>query len=268
MKPKITAVVQTYNAERHLDAVLKSLAVFDEIVIVDMESTDSTPEIARRHGARFIVVPKKSYTVCEAYRDFAVHQASHEWVLVVDADELIPPALARFLYAEIERDDSPRGYCIARKNYFMGRWMRSSYPDYVLRFFKKEGSYWPPTVHSKVSHQGPVVTIPAKRTDLAMLHLANENPRQMIAKMNLYTDDEIVRRSKSYAPWRVFVDPPFRFFKTYVLKGGFRDGMPGFIHAVHDAIYRFYILAKIQQQRADSKTNKDIDRDVENSSEQ
>ena len=65
MKPKITAVVHTYNAERHLDAVLKSLAVFDEIVIVDMESTDSTPEIARRQGARFIVVPKKNYTIPE-----------------------------------------------------------------------------------------------------------------------------------------------------------------------------------------------------------
>lgn len=268
MRPKITAVVHTYNAEKHLDAVLKSLEVFDEIVIVDMESTDSTPEIARRHGARFIVVPKKNYTIPEPYRDFAIHQASHEWVLVVDADELIPAALAKFLYAEIERDNSPRAYLIPIKNYFMGHWMRCYYPDYVLRFFKKEGSHWPDTVHSRVSHEGPVITIPAKRTDLAMIHLANENPRQMIAKMNLYTDNEMVRRSKSYAPWKFFVGPPFRFFKTYILKGGFRDGMPGFIHAVHDAIYRFYILAKIQQQRADNKTNKDIDRDVENSSKQ
>lgn len=255
--------MQTYNAGLYLDRVLEALKAFDEIVVVDMESNDDTETIARRHGARFISVPRGNHRIVEAYRDFAVHSAANEWVLIVDADEIVPAALASYLYAEIRRDPSPRAYLIPLKNYFMGRWMRCYYPAYILRFFKKDGTHWPDTIHSRPTHDGPVVTIPARRTDLAMLHLANEDPSTLIAKMNTYTDNEAGRRAASYTPWKFITEPPMRFFKTYVLKGGFRDGLPGFIHAVHDAAYRFYTLAKIQQQRADNITNKDIDRDVD-----
>ena len=68
--------------------------------------------------------------------------------------------------------------------------------------------------------------------------------------MNTYTDIEVERRAPRYRRWQLFLSPPFRFFKTYVLKGGWREGMPGFIHAVHDAIYRFAIMAKIEEKAA------------------
>ena len=85
--------------------------------------------------------------------------------------------------------------------------------------------------------------------------------KQMITKMNAYTDREKTRRSKRYKPMKLFYEPPFRFFKSYVLKGGFRDGLPGFIHAVHDAVYRFSTLAKIEEDRQNARPDKDIDRD-------
>ena len=72
------------------------------------------------------------------------------------------------------------------------------------------------------------------------------------------------RRRKSFSPWKLLTEPPFRFFKTYVLKGGFREGWPGFIHAVHDGIYRFAILAKLQEERRNQLPDKDIDRDQQN----
>ncbi|MDE5930534.1 MAG: hypothetical protein K2H03_08660, partial [Muribaculaceae bacterium] len=104
-------------------------------------------------------------------------------------------------------------------------------------------------VHSRPQHQGPLMKIPRRRSDLAFIHLANESVSQTFAKMNTYTDIEVERRAPRYRRWQLFLSPPFRFFKTYVLKGGWREGMPGFIHAVHDAIYRFAIMAKIEEQR-------------------
>ena len=250
--PKITAIVHTYNAEKHLDRVLSALKDFDEILVVDMESTDSTHEICRRHGVRLIIKPRGEHRIPEAYRDFGLRAAANDWVLAVDADEIVPDALRRYLYDEITRDPSPRAILIPIKNYFMGRWMRCYYPDYILRFFNREGAHWPYEIHSRPSHRGPEVKIPRNRTDLAFIHLANESVGQTIAKMNNYTDREARRREATYRPWRLITDPPFRFSKTYVLKGGFREGWPGFIHAVHDAIYRFVCLAKIEESHRDT----------------
>ncbi len=263
-RPKISAVVHTYNASRHLGRVLEALKVFDETLVLDMESTDDTVAIAESHGARVIVKERGEHRIPEAYRDFAIHSAKHDWVIVVDADEIVPPALARFLYAEIERDPSPRAYLIPIKNYFMGRWMKAYYPDFILRFFNRVGAHWPYQIHSRPEHKGPVVKIPASRTDLAYIHLANETVNETIAKMNSYTDREADRRAPSYRWWNFLYQPGYRFFKSYILKGGFRNGMPGFIHAVHDGIYRFYALAKIAERRESKRPLKDIDCDVEN----
>ena len=259
---RITAIVHTYNAREHLGRVLDTLRGFDELLVVDMESTDDTAAIAARCGARVVVKERGEHRIVEAYRNFAIHEARCDWVLVVDADEIVPRALADYLYAEIERDPSPRAIMIPIKNYFMGRWMHAYYPDYILRFFNRVGASWPYEIHSRPTHQGPKVYIPASRTDLAYIHLSNESVGQTFSKMNTYTDREKSRRAASYSPVKLIYDPPYRFFKSYVLKGGFRDGWPGFIHAVHDAVYRFSILAKIQEDREACKSDKDIDRDV------
>lgn len=264
-RPKISAVVQTYNAAAHLEKCLRALKPFDEILVVDMESTDDTAAIARRCGARVVVKERGQHRIVEAYRDFAIHEAAYDWVLVVDADEIVPRALADYLYAEIERDPSPRAIMIPIRNYFMGKWMRAYYPDYILRFFNRRGASWPYEIHARPTHRGPKVYIPAARTDLAFIHLANESVGQTFAKMNAYTDREKARRAHSYRPAKLLYEPPFRFFKSYVLKGGFRDGWPGFIHAVHDAIYRFSTLAKIEEERRAARPGKDIDRDTLNS---
>lgn len=264
MRPKISAIVQTYNAERHLDAVLAALEGFDEILVVDMESTDRTAEIAAAHGARFVVKERGEHRIVEAYRDFAIHEARYDWVIVVDADEIVPAALREFIYRRIEDDPTPRGFLIPIKNYFMGRWMRCYYPDYILRVFNRVGAKWPYRIHSRPTFQGPTEVIPASRTDLAFIHLANESVSATFTKMNAYTDREMDRRRPRFKSWKILTDPPFRFFKTYVIKGGFREGWPGFIHAVHDAIYRFAVMAKLEEERQNQRPQKDIDRDSQN----
>lgn len=249
MEEKISVVIQTYNAAEHLDRVLSSVSGFDEVIVADMESTDDTLEIARRHGARTVTYPRGGHTICEAYRERAVHEASHPWVLVVDADELVTPQLREFLYDDIRRNPQPHGWRIPRKNHFMGRWLKSHYPSYQNRFMPREGTTWPTTIHSRPTIAGPWADIPARRTDLALVHLYNADYNTIMRKVMGYTDNECERRDAQTNPLRLLFDPAVVFLRSYILRGGFRDGIPGLIHSVIDAQYRFAALAKVHQKR-------------------
>lgn len=259
MEEKITALVQTYNAEKYLDRVLTSLKDFDELLVVDMESTDSTLDIARQYGARIITYPRGEHRIVEAYRDKAIHEAANKWVLVMDADEVVTPELREYLYGEIRRDPTPRGYALTFKNFFMGRFMRCMYPDYKIRFFHKDVTRWPTEIHSQPKIDGPVIKIPKKRMDLATIHLANDSIASLQEKAARYTESEVPRRRGKYKPYKIITGPFFRFFKTYILKGGILEGYPGLVKAVMDGYYRFLIMAKLEEERRNSRP-RDIDR--------
>lgn len=245
---QISVVINTYNAERHLEQVLQSVKDFDEIVICDMESTDRTLEIAARHGCKIVTFPKKDYVSAEPARTFAIQSATAPWVLVVDADELVTPELRDFLYQQIKRSDCPAGIYIPRKNYFMGKMMHCHYPDYLLRFFVREGTTWPPYVHTFPEVQGRKEYIPAKRTELAFEHLAKDSVADIVRKTNLYTENELEKKkNKHYGIGAFLWRPFFRFFKAYILKGGIRDGLPGFIRACLEGHYQFIMLAKMAE---------------------
>ena len=247
---KISVVINTYNASQHLARVLETVKDFDEIVICDMESTDDTCEIAKRYGCKVVTFPKGDCVSAEPARTFAIQSASCKWVLVIDADELVTIALRDYLYEMVSHDDAPQGLWIPRKNYFMGRFMHSSYPDYLLRFFVKEGTIWPPYVHTFPIVAGRKDKIPAKRTDMAFIHLANDNIRLRIDKTNQYTVSEVEKkRDKRYGIAALLYRPFFRFFKAYILKGGIRDGKAGFVNACLEGFYQFILVAKVIESR-------------------
>lgn len=256
---KISVVIHTYNAEEFLDRVLESVKGFDEIVICDMYSTDRTLEIANKHHCK--VVFHENVGFADPARTYSISQASHEWVFMVDADELVPTVLREYLYYTIQRRPDIGGLRIPRKNYQMGRFMHSAYPDYILRFFKKENTIWPATVHSQpIIDGGKIFDIPSKRKDLAFIHLSNETIRQTINKMNTYTDFETERRQhKNYGVFSLIFEPLLRFLRFYVFKGGFRDGIPGLIWASEYAYYKFITIAKVIESKV---TKEDWDKDL------
>lgn len=256
----ISVVINTLNAEKFLSRVLDSVKQFDEIVICDMESSDSTIEIAQSYGCKIVTFPNNNYKSAEPARNFAIQSASNKWVLVVDADELVPTELREYLYNHITQENPAAGLYIPRKNYIVGRFMRSYYPDYILRFFKREGSYWSPNVHTMPTVDGAVERIPKKREELAFIHLANDSYYDIIRKMNIYTEDERIKRRKKYHFFQLFYAPAFRFFKRYIIKGSFREGKIGLILAIFDANYIFYTLSKIQEDIENEKGSKDIDK--------
>lgn len=247
---KISVVINTYNAEQYLERVLESVKDFDEIVICDMESTDSTIDIANKYGCKIVTFKKKEYNICEPARNYAIKAATHEYVLVVDADEVVPKALRIFLIELIKKKNCPEGLYIPRKNYFMGKFMHCLYPDYILRFFKREKVYWPPTIHSIPKIDGRIDKIAKSRIELAFEHLDDKSIKDRVSKMNEYTDNEYERKKdKHYGIWACIHRPFFRFFKTYILKGGFLEGRRGFIYAMFYGYYQFIAMTKIVERR-------------------
>jgi glycosyltransferase involved in cell wall biosynthesis len=249
---KVTAIVHTRNSELYLEEVLLRLTAFDEVLVCDMESTDSTLEIARRHGCTIVSYPPVGYV--EPARNFAMEKAQYDWVFFVDSDELVTPELADYIEHFIANPGKVKALQVPRKNLFLDGWSESTYPDYQTRLLDRRCCNWPPQVHSKPEIKGRVERIPAKRLDLALIH---KSPRveDVMERINRYTTLETERRrvdkagNRRKAPGmlKMIVAPWFRFIKMYIFKGGFRQGVPGYIEARNKAFYKFYTLAKLYE---------------------
>ncbi len=246
---KISVVINTYNAERHLQPVLDAVKGFDEILICDMESTDGTLDIARRNGCRIVTFEKGNHMSAEPARTFAIQSASCPWVLVIDADELVTPALHTYLYRLIQDPNSPQGLYIARRNRVMNVLDKGRLRDYQLRFFIREGTVWPPYVHTFPQVQGRVEKL-KDDPEAILVHLDENYLRERMEKTNRYTDGEVMKREgKSYGLGALLWRPMWRFFKSYFMDRGFMNGLPGFISSVIDGFYQFLMVAKIIEKR-------------------
>ena len=247
---RISVVINTYNAERDLEQVLEAVKGFYEVLICDMESTDSTLDIARRHGCRIVTFPKADHKSAEPARTFAIQSAACPWVLVVDADELVTPSLREALYRHIRQPDAAKGLYIPRLNQFMGKTLTCAYPDYQLRFFIREGTEWPPYVHTFPKVNGRLDYLPKDHKELAFIHLANDTIHTIMEKDNRYSDNDVDKKAhKRYGAGALLWRPFWRFFKCYVMEGGWRDGVQGLIYAGLKGVYQFELVAKMIERR-------------------
>src|SRR5215831_15195313 len=137
MPDTLSIAVVALNEEANLGRVLKSVSWADEIVLVDSGSTDRTCEIARGYGARVIMEPWRGYT---AQKNYALELCTKDWILALDADEEVSPALAEEVRAILAQQAQFPGYSMPRQNLFLGRWMKHGgfYPDPKLRLFRRD----------------------------------------------------------------------------------------------------------------------------------
>ena len=240
----ISVVINTLNSGKCIRRCLESVQGFDEIIVCDMYSNDDTLSIAEEYGAT--IVMHEPCGIVEPARTFVIRQATSDWVLVVDSDEVIPKALKTYLYQTIASGDCPDALYLPRKNFFMNRFMRAAFPDYQLRFFRKAAfKEWPGAIHSRPEIGGNIHKAP-KKESLAIIHLEENGIADRISKINRYTDRELdKRKDKRESIAGLLIQPFYRFLAAYFVKGGFRDGKEGLIHAMMQACYKFVTIAKI-----------------------
>ena len=240
---KVTATVITYNEAANIAAALESLRWADEIIVVDSESADNTADIARRYTDRVIVRPWPGYV---AQKNFAAEQATHAWVLSLDADERVSPALAEEVRATLAAMTEAAGYRIPRVTFHLGRWIRSTdwYPDYQLRLYDRRRARWHGRyVHESVRADGDVGQLRHEIQHYAFRdiahHLQTMDRYTTLAARQMFEDG---RR----AGWSdILITPRLTFVRNYILRGGFRDGMAGLIISAMNAYYVGVKFAKL-----------------------
>lgn len=251
----ISAIINTYNADKYLQLVIDHLRGFDEILVCDMDSTDRTIEIALSNGCRVINYHSDKHTCAEPARDFALRSARSTWAFFVDADEIVPALLTEFLKKFVTNPGDTQGLLIPRKNFVLNRWRRTTYPDFQLRFFRRSAAYWPAEVHSRPVIDGKIDKIRPKRDHLALIHLP-PTQAQVMERMNRYTTGELDRNpDRSVNLLTLWFRPWSRFIRSYVIRGGWRYGVSGYINSRNDAIYKFYTLVKTYESNLDEENS-------------
>lgn len=241
--PKLTVTVITRNEAANIAAALESVSFADEIVVVDSESSDETVAIAKRFTDRVIVRPWPGYV---AQKNFAATEARHDWILSLDADERVSRPLADELRRLLHKEPAAAGYRVPRVTFHLGRWLRSTdwYPDFQLRLYDRRRARWTGRfVHESVVADGPVLPLRGE-----LLHYAYRNIAHHLQTMDRYTTlaARQMHEDGRRAGWSdLLIRPRLAFFRNYVLRGGFRDGMPGLIVSVMNAHYVALKFAKL-----------------------
>jgi glycosyltransferase involved in cell wall biosynthesis len=193
----ISVLVHTKNSAKTLAKTLSSVAWADEVIVIDMQSTDQTLSIAESHGVKVLQVADMGYV--EPARNYAIKQAKYPWICIVDSDEVVPKNLAKHLIqlANNSAQSLPTAdaYLIARKNFVFGGWLTSAgwWPDYQLRFFKKNIVTWSDKIHSQPKVDGEVEKLPLD-PELALEHDNYPTISSFIQRLDKYTTHEVSSR--------------------------------------------------------------------------
>ena len=260
--PKLSVTVITRNEASDIGDALASVAWADELIVVDSMSTDDTVAIARQHTDRVIVREWPGYV---AQKNHAASLASHDWILSLDADERVTPGLAGEIQATL--GDAPRcsGYRMPRVTWHLGRWIRTTdwYPDYQLRLYDRRRASWPPRlVHESVRAEGPIRYL---TQDLE--HYAYRDISHHHAAMDRYTTlaaQQMHAQGRHAGIVDLIVHPPAAFFRNYVLRRGFTDGLPGFIISAMNAYYVFLKFAKLSELAIESPVHREAQKNQKN----
>lgn len=242
-KIPISVVIITKNEERHLPECLESVRWAEEIVVVDDESTDRTVDIARAYTDKVLV---RKMDVEGKQRNFAYDQATCTWILSLDADERVSPALAQELKHLVTKNDSARTeYKVPIRTYIGKRWIRGAgyYPAHRLRLFRKGFLRFEETgVHPRVFGLGNTGVL---KNDL--IHHGYRNVSHIIDKLNNQTTLEAKKwiQDKRRIGWvKILVKMMDRFSRNYFRKKGMTDGFLGFFMSACHGMYQLFTYVK------------------------
>jgi glycosyltransferase involved in cell wall biosynthesis len=250
---KITATIITFNEASNIRAACESVSWAHEILVVDSESTDETREIAAACGARVV---KRAWPGFAAQKQFAAETAAHEWIFSLDADERVSDQLRAtvedLLYTS--EDKLADGYRVPRRTFYMGQWIRGGgwYPDYQLRLYRKSRGLW----KGAYIHESVRMAEGARVENLLgdILHYTNDggaakHHRMIGERYAPLAARQMFEEGRRTTRARIATAGPAAFIRSFLLKGGFRDGLAGFSiasFAAHHAFLKHLLLWEMQ----------------------
>jgi len=246
---KISAKVNVFNEEENIAGVCETVDWADELVVVDSDSTDRTVELAREYTDKIFNIPFEGY---KQKHEFSDSKTSGDWIFWIDADERLTPELRESILALKERDPStlPDGFRIARRAFYLGRWIKHSgwYPDYVMRLYRKEGSYWDGIAPHQIAHvKGEVETLKGELLHYTKQSVADHH--RVTERYAYFAAKHYFENGKNAGLTDLALRPVFAFIRTYLLKLGFLDGIPGVVIAWFTAYGVFLKYAMLWEMR-------------------
>jgi glycosyltransferase involved in cell wall biosynthesis len=226
MKLKISVLIPTYNEAENLKSLLPLLLWADEIIVVDSFSSDESASVAASFGVKFL---QRKYDGPAFQKNWAIEYCSNDWVLIFDADERPTPELCEEIRKTFENVPTANAYRIKRRNFFMGKEIRFSgwQNDWVTRLIRKDKCRYRETmVHEEVEAKGSISNLKNP-----MLHFTYKNLEHFEAKIERYAKWSAMdyeKRTGKIGFFHLYLKPTFRFFKHYILKMGFLDGLAGY----------------------------------------
>jgi len=237
----ISAVVLAKNEEKNLEDCLSGLKWCDEIVVIDDDSTDKTKEISQKAGAK--VIPHSLKNDFAEQRNFALKEASHDWIFFVDADERVSDKLALEIQKKIKKTTSTGFYCWRIDN-FLGRWLKHGEigSTRILRLARRGSGWWKRNVDEQWAVSGKTETIKNP-----LLHYSHRNLTEFLESINERStlNAEAFYREGRWITVFEWFKPKGKFILNYFLRLGFLDGLPGFVFAVLMSLHSFLVRGKL-----------------------
>jgi glycosyltransferase involved in cell wall biosynthesis len=258
--PKISVTIITRNEAANIADALKSTAWADEIVVVDAHSTDETVAIARQYTDRIICRAWPGYV---DQKNYAASMAAHDWILSVDADERVTPALADEVRSTLREEPPQRAFAVSRVMWHMGRWIRTTdwYPDYQVRLYDRRAARWTGRyVHESVSVTGSAGRLGGELQHFAYRDIADH--LETIDRYSTYAARQMFEEGRRADLLQIAVYPPAVFLRNYVARRGATDGAPGLIISAMNAYYVFLKFAKLWELQAAAPVHQDARRDT------
>ena len=248
MAVKLSILIPVFNEEQNLPDCLASIKdMADEILVVDSFSTDKTVEIATAAGCKVL---QHEYVNSATQKNWSIPRCEHEWVFIIDADERMTPELRAEIKQVLSEGPKYEGYYVVRRNYFLGGEIKHGgwETNDVQRLFKRDlGRYDGREVHADVKVQGKSGHLKAKLDHITLPCTVNGLNRYF-QRFNRYTTQAAERYHREGRKPRLisfFLHPGWEFFKMYILKLGFLDGIPGLAVCAFCAFTRFVRYMKL-----------------------
>jgi glycosyltransferase involved in cell wall biosynthesis len=243
MTVPLSVYMITYNNGPTIEKALKSVAGWaSEVVVVDSNSTDGTTEIARTYTEKLYQLATTSQR--EKYQ-YAQDRCSSPWVLFIDADEWLTPEIKREIEGALASDTEHDGFLAERKNFYLGRVIGHGgwYPDHEIRLYRKQKGAWQGGIHAKVQVDGKTGSLKSPYMHTPYIDISHQ-----IRTVDRYSGafaEDLKASGHGFHLFNLIGRPLYRFFRDYIVKGGFRDGVPGLIIVASTMYYVFMKHAKL-----------------------